>query len=386
MARTRSLAPRSHARTAQRPLRRARLAGLALVVLTGATACGGDGPVGGGGGSATVATVDGHDISFDDVRDLLQAQERFYAERKEEGVPEEAAQLDELLAGVRGTGRDTLGAAGFSSALQELITYQAVVDELEENDVEITDADRDATRAQLAEQVGGEQELARLDREYVAATVRTQTALAKLQELVDAEPAADGPTEDELRELYEQTKDSQPICLNVILAADEAGAAAAKARVEGGEAFADVAAEVSQDPGSAAQGGFVGCGTPEVAAQTFPGDYTDVAVGDLVGPTPTTGGVVLVEIESTTGPTFEQIRPTLEEQLAAEGPEDAAIDVRLAEIVREADVTVDRRYGTWDPGEAASETTAGREGGLTPPVDPGADRPTSDVVLEPSAP
>ena len=111
--------------------------------------------------------------------------------------------------------------------------------------------------------------------------------------------------------------------------------------------FGAVATEVSADPDTAAAQGYAGCASPEQASQAFGGDYTNVAVGDLFGPTVQSDVWVIVRIGSTTGPTLEQMTPELEAQLGAE--DEQAVTTRLAELVIGAVVTVDPRYGTWDP-------------------------------------
>ncbi len=360
----------------RRPAPRARLvatiASLAVVV----SACGGTGPI--GSSAEVAATVDDHDITFDEVKDLIDAQQRFYRQSREEAGDDEAAvaQIDALLSDVRGTGAGTLGTAGFAAALQQLITYQVVVDELSANGVELTDADRQAARAAIAEQVGGEDALAELDDEFVDATVRSQAADTALTELLASKvPAAEAPTEDDLRALWEQTRAGQPICLDVILSTDQAGADAAEARLDAGEDFATVASEESADPASAANGGFAGCGPAEAAAENFPGDYVDPVVGEVFGPEESTGGFLTVRISSTSGPTFEQARPALEQQIAAEAPVPADSTQRVQEILAEADVTIGARYGRWD-----AET-----GTVVVPDDPSADDPSADPSADPSS-
>lgn len=351
-----------------------------------ASACGGTGPI---GPSADVAaTVDGHDITFDEVTDLIDAQERFYRQSREEAGDDEAttAQIDALLTDIRGTGAGTLGTAGFASALQQLITYQVVVDELGENGVALTDADREAARTAIAEQVGGPETLAELDQQFVDATVRSQAADTALAELVAGEaPPVDPPNEDDLRALWEQTRAGQPICLNVIVSTDQTGADAAKARLDAGEPFATVAAEESADPATAADGGFAGCGPPEAAAENFPGDYATAAVGDVFGPEQAASGFVTVEVASTTGPTFEQARPALEQQAAAEAPAPADSGARVQEILAEADVSVGARYGTWD-GETGTVVVPDDPGAIPlTPVSPGGDPASDPAASDPAA-
>jgi peptidyl-prolyl cis-trans isomerase D len=98
-------------------------------------------------------------------------------------------------------------------------------------------------------------------------------------------------------------------------AAAEAAAKAAYDRAVAGEDFAQLAAELSQDTGSAAQGGDLGWADRE----TFVGPFADAAwsmqEGEIKGPVKTQFGwhvLKLEGIESSPTPSFEELRPQLE--------------------------------------------------------------------------
>jgi len=103
-----------------------------------------------------------------------------------------------------------------------------------------------------------------------------------------------------------------------------------KARIEGGEDFAKVAREISEDPGSAKQGGdlgYFGKGrmTPEFEKAAF-----GAKVGELVGPVTTPFGVHLIQVtdkrEGGTIP-FEEARRSVRNRLAAQRVDAAAQDL-----------------------------------------------------------
>lgn len=104
-------------------------------------------------------------------------------------------------------------------------------------------------------------------------------------------------------------------------------------RIEGGEDFAAVAREVSEDPGSGAQGGdlgFFGRGrmTPEFEEAAFGAE-----TGELVGPIETPFGLHLIEvIERRQGGQvpFEEARETVRNRLASE-----RLDARATELAAE---------------------------------------------------
>lgn len=112
---------------------------------------------------------------------------------------------------------------------------------------------------------------------------------------------------------------------------------AIKARIAGGEDFAAIAQEVSEDPGSGARGGdlgFFGRGrmTPEFEQPAF-----DAEVGELVGPVESPFGVHLIEVtdrrpEGRTS--FEEARESIRNRLASDRLEDRATE-RAQELLAE---------------------------------------------------
>jgi len=103
--------------------------------------------------------------------------------------------------------------------------------------------------------------------------------------------------------------------------------AAIRARIEGGESFAEVATEVSEDPGSAARGGSLGYFgrnrmTPEFEQAAF-----DAPRGELVGPIETPFGVHLLEVtgrrEAGLQP-FEEAAPRIRARMLGERVLEAA--------------------------------------------------------------
>ena len=79
-------------------------------------------------------------------------------------------------------------------------------------------------------------------------------------------------------------------------------------------------------------------------------------VGDVFGPVLLAGSdgskqAYLVQVSSTTGPTFDQARAGLEQQL--EQSSGSASDEFLATLLKKADISVDPRFGTWNEDKAA---------------------------------
>lgn len=358
--------------------RRAGTLAASFAVLIGAAACSDGDRV------PAAVTVDGVAISRTTVLDLVDANAAFYEQRIEDGL-DSTGELAELLAGSQGEGEDTIGMRGAREAIESLVTYQVIRAELERRDAVPTQEDLDAIRAELEEAVGGAEELERIDADFLAFTVESQAIVRAYQQVLageadaDAEPVDPAAREQQLRELYDQVAPTQPLCLNVILTATEAEADAALARVEGGEEFGAVAAEVSTEPTSAAEGGFAGCAAYDQAEGAFGVDLEGEPVGAVAGPVTYETGApepsfAVLQVESVDGPTYEQLLPQLEAQVPAEPPvtDPSQVDVAgpIADLLADAEISVDPRFGTWNdetalidpPGTTPATTTSAPEG------------------------
>lgn len=129
--------------------------------------------------------------------------------------------------------------------------------------------------------------------------------------------------------------------------ADGAAEAAAKARIEtirarlvAGEAFASVAQEVSQDPGSASQGGDLGLFGMGVMDPAFEGATFALDLGQLSEPVRSPFGYHLIEvteIQPETLKPFEEVRDQLATEASQGSMESAFYDMaeRLANLVYE---------------------------------------------------
>ena len=97
--------------------------------------------------------------------------------------------------------------------------------------------------------------------------------------------------------------------------------AAARARIEEGEGFAEVAAEVSDDPGSARQGGDLGAVSRGDLVTPFADAAWDLAPGELSDPVRTEFGWHLIEVTEapeTAEVAFEEVADELRREIAEE--------------------------------------------------------------------
>ncbi|HEX6256997.1 MAG TPA: peptidylprolyl isomerase [Euzebyales bacterium] len=256
-----------------------------------------------------------------------------------------------------------------AGVLTTLIRSEILRQAAAERDIEITDEDIAAQRELVIDQVGGEEafneaiEQVNLSEEELEAELRVQA----IQNEIVAQ-LADEVDESAVRDAFEndpQGRFGEKVAVRHILTEERAEARDAIDRIESGEEFAEVAADVSIDQGSAQSGGDLG----EVArGQTVP-PFEQAAFNatedELVGPVKSEFGFHVLEVtDSIPAPDFadveEQIRTELEAQTG--GP---AFSDFITGFISDLGIEVDERYGRWDeasvavvPADQASESPA----------------------------
>lgn len=162
-------------------------------------------------------------------------------------------------------------------------------------------------------------------------------------------------TDEALRELYDETKDQlTEACARHILvaatdddAADLAKAEDLRAQLDAGADFATLAEENSDDPGSASQGGDLGCAPKGTYVAEFDDSVWSGEIGVVGDPVKTSYGYHLIEVTSRGTPSFDEARPQLEQAATQQAAQD--LQEWLTGAMAAADVWVDPRFGQWDP-------------------------------------
>lgn len=129
---------------------------------------------------------------------------------------------------------------------------------------------------------------------------------------------------------------SGTVCAAHILVGTEEDAEAVAADLADGADFAETAAAVSIDSGSAANGGSLGCSPTEQFELQFIPEFVDAALAAEIG-------VPTAPVESEFGWHIIQLVPA--DQL---GDQDAIL-LRLATFEDRYDIVIDPRFGQWDP-------------------------------------
>ncbi len=105
---------------------------------------------------------------------------------------------------------------------------------------------------------------------------------------------------------------------------------AARARITAGETFADVAEDISDDPGSASQGGALGMLRPADLVPAFADAAWALEVGQISDPVRTEFGWHLIEVtdvQAAEMPEFDAIREQLRDEIALERAERELFDL-----------------------------------------------------------
>jgi hypothetical protein len=323
----------------------------------------------------TALTVDGFSLSERDFMDQLEsiaANQAYLDARAAQGspvVPE-------------GTNGATFSTAFTSQYLNERVSFVLAEQENEARGLEVTEADRRNAELLLSLNLSpnpGAGDASTADPEGLAVLDGFATSyrdalvegvanvLVLRRDILDR-----ASTEDGLRALYEAQADElgEQACVSHILIRAGTGQApptpeelaAARERVDavadqlqGTANFAALAATSSEDPGSAGNGGDLGCAPQGSYIEAFDAAVWSQPVGEVGEPVETDFGYHLILVTKRGQLTFEDLRDQL--SAAVEENSDALLNDWLRTAASEADVTVGPRFGRW----------AAEEGRVVPP-------------------
>lgn len=263
----------------------------------------------------TAVTVDGVEISGTDL----------FNEVEQQAI---AAEVGGQPAGVRTDD-------GFvSDVVAEVATNEVVAQlarsESDRRGLQVTDEARDEIAAGLGEIPPG------LSDEFIDSIIERQ---AMFQVLVNDLAGTDRPSAN-------LTIDDV-VCARHILVETAAEADGAISRIDGGEDFAAVAAELSTD-GSAAQGGALGCADPGLYVPEFADALVALEPGDMSGAVESQFGFHVIERLEADPAEAQAALETQRLELAA-AEEQSAFQEWVQIAVSESVIDVDPRIGTWDP-------------------------------------
>lgn len=157
-----------------------------------------------------------------------------------------------------------------------------------------------------------------------------------------------GPDDATLRAAYDKDPAAyEQACARHILVADEATAGGLLAQLRQGADFAALARASSTDPGSGAQGGDLGCQSRGAYVAPFEEAVWNGPPNTVQGPVKTEFGYHLIEVTARGPRSFEEARDDIAASMAPEPF--SSLGTWLAATLAGSAITVDPRYGTWDP-------------------------------------
>lgn len=290
---------------------------------------------------------------------------------------EEADEFVEFVESTGGTVRAADGSGLDSDYVAQYLSDRIVFDlleaEFDRRGLELDDEARAAGEADLTARLAppvdpgvpeeeqglsGEEVLAAMPVTYRDFLVESFARVSVLQ----TEAASDAaPTDEEVRAAYDEDPAGfeQACGAHILIAVNEdpaagelvdatraeAGAQFVINQLEAGADFAEIARERSDDPGSGAQGGDLGCAPRGTYVPEFEEALFGAEPGEIVGPVNTEFGSHVVRLDELRAD-FEDVRDAVAQSLTgAEDPFGALVQA----LLEAAQVTVDERYGTWDP-------------------------------------
>ncbi len=287
----------------------------------------------GGAGGAIAATVDGTDITVGEVESLINIEEST--------IPKE--QFAQFL--------------GFE--IQWSIVAKAAADEW---GIDISQGEIDAEADRIFESASAEGE----DREAFLTSrgvseefLRNIAHQALLDQAVRAELSGevDDPTAEEIdAELGIAAASLTEVCVSHILVPTLEGAQDALTRLQAGEDFGELAAELSEDPGSAENNGVLPCGSAGQYVEEFRDASVTAPTGEVYSEiVETQFGFHVMLVTDRVDPVIEDL-PTEDEIIERLQSDAVALELNswFLEQVTAAEVTVDEQYGTW---QAAPQPT-----------------------------
>jgi foldase protein PrsA len=268
---------------------------------------------------------------------------------------------------VKGSGAGTFDAAFTALALTRQIYYGLIATELTKRKLAVGPPELTAARAEVVDQLEGEDVLKAFPKAYQDELVRRQ---AQLDLLTLSLNGVTGSVDDAAKAYYDAHQDEfSKACVSHILVDTADKANAIKARLDKGEDFATIAKAESSDTQSAANGGDLGCDISSdtgYAAEFLLAVFSQ-PVGQVGNPVQTQFGYHLIKVTSKTVPTYDEAKDAARQKLTTAGQE--KLLTWLQETVTKAKIVINPKYGTFDK-EGASP-------GVVPPARPADTTPTT---------
>jgi foldase protein PrsA len=285
--------------------------------------------------SPSAATVNGDSIdrsTFDDALHAYAGNAAFIALVSQGGQ-----------GAVTGNGSDTVTADFARQALQREIVVRVAEQENKARGGQVTPEIEAAARDDVQSQFG-------LEAFQAFPTSFQKTLIDQNAQIFALRAKVAGSTLDDAA--LEKVFDADPsqfdeVCASHILLNTKEDADAVEARLKAGEDFAKVAADVSIDTGSASNGGDLGCIAKGVTVPEFETPLFAQKVGTISDPVQTQFGYHVIKVTDRKSPAFADAKPLVLKKVLDDS--DTDFNKVLNEGLAKAKVTVDPRFGVWNP-------------------------------------
>ncbi len=231
--------------------------------------------------------------------------------------------------------------AAVQQIMPQLVGIEIAKAYAEEKNITVSDAEVDREIEKIKEQVGEQarasgQDLSNqeayeqaleqngITEDQLREDVRESLPIQEVQQRVSGDAQ---PSEKEVRKFYDENKEAQftnpeQRCMRHILfnKDQKEKAEEVKGQLEDGGNFAKLAKENSQDPGSAEQGGDLGCLGEGETVPEFEKAAFAAEPGEIVGPVETEFGYHVIEVTEVRPQetrSLEEVEPQIRDQLAA---------------------------------------------------------------------
>ncbi len=246
--------------------------------------------------------------------------------------------------GLSGAGKNTLDPRLTAGWLTFIIQDKLVSHEVDRRRLQVIPAHTEAAKAQLPTQFGSEEAVAAFPQWFLDRQIERNSRAVALQSALGGVDLSD----DSLRKYFEDHKaDFSLNCVSHILVRSKAEADSTLARLKGGEDFAAVAGQVSVDRGTAPKGGDLDCNPKGAFVPEFDQAASELPIGQLSDPVQTQYGFHILRVRERQDGSFESARDQIRALLNAQSQN--AYRQFLRESLASVRVTVDKRYGTFEP-------------------------------------
>jgi len=246
--------------------------------------------------------------------------------------------------GLSGAGKKTVDPRLAAGWLTAVIYDKLITHEFERRHLKVTADDTESAKSQLATQFGNPNVANAFPKWFQTRLVERNARAVSVRAALSGLDFS----EDSLKKYFEAHKDEfSQNCVAHILVKTKADADAVVARIKGGQDFASVAKAVSIDTGSGAKGGDLGCNPKGAFVPEFDKVASELPIGQLSDPVQTQYGFHVMLVTERKSASYETSREQAKAALNAESQ--GAFREFLQTAVTSARVTVDKRYGTFEP-------------------------------------